>query len=155
MANLIKTDGIESALIGAGVDPSSDEAIAIREAVRGGESLDAAIEAFAPTPSAALATQSAAPVAASGKKRKTKEAKQIEIKPQRVAASAGDDVVESIASSAWERGVSTAHEYGQLAREEMLNGFRAQAEEEVVATEQFCDLLGTSFAGMLGVTKGG
>ena len=155
MANLIKTDDIESALIGAGVDPSSEEAIAIREAVRGGDSIGDAIEAFAPTPSAALATQAAAPVVTSGKKRKTKEAKQIEVKPQRVAAGAGDDVVESIASSAWERGVSTAHEYGRLAREEMLNGFKAQAEEEVVATEQFCDLLGTSFAGMLGVTKGG
>jgi ribosomal protein L12E/L44/L45/RPP1/RPP2 len=61
MANLIKTDDIESALIGAGVDPSSDEAIAIREAVRGGDSIEDAIEAFAPTPSA-LATQAAAPV---------------------------------------------------------------------------------------------
>jgi ribosomal protein L12E/L44/L45/RPP1/RPP2 len=70
MANLIKTDDIESALIGAGVDPSSDEAIAIREAVRGGDSLDTAIKAFAPTPSAALATQAAAPVVAAKKKRK-------------------------------------------------------------------------------------
>jgi hypothetical protein len=155
MANLVRADEIEAALSNAGIDTASDEAEAVRSTVAAGESLDTAIKAFAPTPSAALATQAAAPVVTSGKKRKTKEAKQIEVKPQRVAAGAGDDVVESIASSAWERGVSTAHEYGRLAREEMLNGFKAQAEEEVVATEQFCDLLGTSFAGMLGVTKGG
>jgi hypothetical protein len=154
MANLVRADEIEAALSNAGIDTASDEAEAVRSTVAAGESLGDAIKAFAPTPSA-LATQAAAPVVASGKKRKTKEAKQIEVKPQRVAAGAGDDVVESIASSAWERGVSTAHEYGRLAREEMLNGFKAQAEEEVVATEQFCDLLGTSFAGMLGVTKGG
>lgn len=70
MSSLAKTDPIDARLQAEGIDLDSHAAIAIREAVRGGDSIDAAIETFAPTPSAALATQAAAPVVAAKKKRK-------------------------------------------------------------------------------------
>jgi hypothetical protein len=69
MSSLAKTDPIDARLQAEGIDLDSHAAIAIREAVRGGDSIEDAIEAFAPTPSA-LATQSAAPVVAAKKKRK-------------------------------------------------------------------------------------
>jgi hypothetical protein len=69
MANLSKIDSVEEAIRAAGIT-SEDDAEAIRELVSEGTPIDVAIGAVVPTPSAALATQAAAPVVAAKKKRK-------------------------------------------------------------------------------------
>jgi hypothetical protein len=146
MSSLAKTDPIDARLQAEGIDLDGHAAIAIREAVRGGDSIDDAIEAFAPTPSAlATQAQSAAPVVKGKGGKKPVNIQATPVIPVANSQYATDGEIAQVQEVAFEAGVNLASSLGNANRAGFASGFVAQASAEAEGTSNFREGLVAGF----------
>jgi hypothetical protein len=146
MSSLAKTDPIDARLQAEGIDLDSHAAIAIREAVRGGDSIEDAIEAFAPTPSAlATQAQSVSPVVKGKGGKKPVNIQATPVIPVANSQYATDGEIAQVQEVAFEAGVNLASSLGNANRAGFASGFVAQASAEAEGTSNFREGLVAGF----------